>query len=79
MSRRLRIWLILLAGFGLVVALVVAGWLALHAYGPQLAADHVAEALTEALHQPVRVERVRIRLLPPALDVYGIQAGSPAA
>jgi autotransporter translocation and assembly factor TamB len=80
-SRRLRIWLTLLAGLGLFVALLAtAGWLALQAYGPQLAVERVTEALTRALHRPVRVERVRVRLLPPRLDLYGILAeGTPGA
>ena len=74
MSRRGRFWFVLLTGLGVAVALfVVAGWLALSAYGPQLAAAQAGQALTEALHRPVQVERVALRLLPPRLDLYSIQ------
>jgi translocation and assembly module TamB len=47
--------LVVLAGTAL------AAWLALRAYGPDLARDRLEAALTQALGQPVRIERLVVR------------------
>lgn len=59
---RMRWWMIACVVTLVVLAgIALALWLALRAYGPALARDRLEEALTQALGQRVRIERLVIR------------------
>ena len=81
-SRGRRIWRFVGYAAGalllLVVVLAVGTWLAVRAWGPELARERVETALSSALERPTRVERVSVEPLLGRVVIIGVTAASVA-
>src|SRR5262245_61786987 len=62
----------------LVVVVAVGTWLAVRAWGPELARDRVETALSSALERPTRVEGVSVQPLLGRVVISGVTAASVA-
>jgi hypothetical protein len=81
-SRGRRFWRYLGYAAGglllLVVVLAVGTWLAVRAWGPELARERVEAALSSALERPTQVERVSVEPLLGRVVISGVTAAAVA-